>query len=157
VIIGGLALADKVCLKFADRRDAEKVLYTVDKKGLNWRTQFISPADFAMKAEQEGLEYSRVSDHEGQVVVTAKFIQNPTHADIDATGKFISDLVGNYGDVMVFEVRPGSALEILYQMELYDLRAAEKVLVNLNDLKFAVSFQRSIGYLQKADSHRPLP
>lgn len=110
-----------------------------------------------MKAEREGLGYTRVSDHEGQIIVTANFFRNPRHADIDATGKFISDLIGNYGDVMVFEVRPGSALEISYQMEFYDLRAAEKVLANLNDLKFAVIFHHSIGYLQKADSHRPLP
>ncbi len=131
-------------------------MHTVEKKGLNWSTQFISPADFAMKAEQEGLGHSRASDHEGQIVVTARFFQSPRHADIDATGKFISDLIGNYGDVIVFEVRPGSPLEISYQMEFYDLRAAEKVLANLNDLKFAVSYHRPIGYLQKADSHRPL-
>lgn len=152
-----MAHANRVYLKFADRYDAEKVLHTIDKKGLHWKTQFISPAEFAMKTEQEGLGYSHVSDHEGQVVVTAKFFQTPGHAEIDATGKFISNLVGNYGDVMVFEVRPGSALEISYRMELYDLRAAEKVLANMNDLKFAVSFHRSIGYLQKADSRRPLP
>ncbi len=132
-------------------------MHTVDRKGLNWSTQFISPADFATKVEQEGLGHAPVSNHEGQIVVTANFFQNPRPAEIDATGKFISDLIGNYGDVMVFEVRPGSALEISYQMEFYDLRATDKVLANLNDLRFAVSFHGSIGYLQKADSHRPLP
>lgn len=152
---GELAFADTVYLKFADRRDAETVQYTVDKKCLNWKTRFISPAQFAMKAEPQRSKHDQVSEHEGQVVVTATFVQNPRHADIDATGKFISNLVGNYGDVMVFEVRPTSALQILYRMELCDLRAAEKVLANLNDLKFDVSFHPPVGYLQKADSRRP--
>lgn len=146
-----------VCVKFADRREAEKALHTVEGNGCDWKTQYISPTEFAKKAEQEGLRLPCVSDHEGQIVMTATFFQIPRPADTDATGNFISDLIRNYGDVVVLEVCPGSTLEISYRMELYDIRAAEKVLANLNDLKFAVSYHRPSGYLQQADSHSPLP
>ena len=80
-----------------------------------------------------------MSIHEGEVVMTATFAGSPRHIDVDATGKFISELVGEYGNVMAFEVRPGTPLEISYHMEFCDLRAIVKALAGLNNLKFDVS------------------
>ncbi len=137
LLVGDL---DKVYLKFADIRDAEKAITWVNALGYKWSAQYILPTKFALKAEPETLKHCPVSAYEGQVVMIATFARSPKNIDVDATGKFISELVSDYGNVMAFEVCPGKMLEVSYHMEFCDLRATEKALTDLNELKFDVSF-----------------
>ena len=123
-----------VYLKFADIRDAEKAISWVTSLSRNWNAHYISPTDFAAITEPE----KPVSAYEGQVLMTATFIRPPKNIDVDATGKFISELIGDYGNVMAFEVRPGKSLDVSYHMEFCDIRAIEKALIDLNELKFDV-------------------
>ncbi|KAL6719576.1 hypothetical protein ACLMJK_001496 [Lecanora helva] len=131
-----IAKLDKVYLKFADIRDAEKAITLANTLHRKWKARFLLVTEFASEASTEHQSSTRVSVHEGQVVVTATFAQTPKHIDVDATGKFISELVSGYGNVMAFEVRPGQLLEVSYHMEFCDLRAAGKALGDLNELKF---------------------
>ena len=153
---------DKYYLKFADIRDAEKATTWVNSLSHNWNAQYISPAESASKNTPDNLSPS-LSIYEGQVVVTATFARAPRHIEVDATGKFISELVSDYGNVMAFEVRQGQALEVSYHMEFCDLRAAEKAMADLNDLKFDVKFFppppdtcRKLTHTDLHLEHRPL-
>ena len=153
---------DKHYIKFADIRDAEKATTWLSSLGHNWKAQYVSPIESVSKAIPNNPSHS-LSVYEGQVVVTATFARAPRHIEVDATGKFISELVSDYGDVMAFEVRPGQALEVSYHLEFCDLRAAEKALADLNELKFDVNLfpppPDTCRKLTHADihlEHRPL-
>ena len=137
LLVGDL---DKVYLKFSDIRDAEKAITWVNTLSHKWSAHYIPPTEFIARVEGEYLKRPLGSNHEGQVVMMATFVRSPKHIDVDATGKFISELVSDYGNVMAFEVRPGKPLEVLYQMEFCDLRATERALADLKELKFDVSF-----------------
>ena len=154
LLVGDL---DKVYLKFADIRDAEKAITWVKTLSHKWSAQYVSPIEFTLRTEPSSLKASPASTYEGQVVMLATFAQSPKPIDVDATGKLISELAGDYGNVMAFEVRPGKSLEVAYHMEFCDLRATEKALADLNELKFDVCPIISAGYMQKADSHRLSP
>ena len=130
---------NKVYLKFADIRDAEKAITWVNTLSHKWSAQYIQPTEFALKAVTESSMHIPVLLYEGQVDMKATFAQCPKPIDVDATGKFISELVSDYGNVMAFEVRPGKAMEVSYHMEFCDIRASEKALADLKELRFDVS------------------
>lgn len=128
-----------------------------------WIAHYISPPEYALKSEPESSKRSLVSTYEGQVVMTAIFTRTPKNIDVDATGKLISELVSDYGNVMAFEVCPGKPLEVSYHMEFCDLRATDKALANLNELKFDVSFRppppdtcRKLTHADFRSDNRPL-
>ena len=131
----------KVYLRFADIRDAEKAIIWVSTFGHRWNAQYTAPNEFSTIRERDPTKPFAISMFEGQVIVTATFAQSPRHIDVDATGKFISELASDYGNVMAFEVRPGRAVEVLYHMEFCDLHASDKALADLHDLKFDVSLR----------------
>ena len=94
--------------------------------------------------------------------MVASFAQPPQPIDVDVTGKLISELAGDYGNVMAFEVRPGKPLEVSYHMEFCDLRATEKALADLKELKFEVSIRpsppvtcRKLTHTDVHFNHRP--
>ncbi|KAL8746803.1 MAG: hypothetical protein Q9190_001208 [Brigantiaea leucoxantha] len=122
---------------FTDVRDSIKSLSSLKTVRGDWTVQFLPASQIIDEMQRNGLDYPSDSSVNGEIIVKADFL-GPSHLfEAIAISRLIIDLLGNYGDVMGYELGNVAAPMILYRVEFYDTRAADRATSHLNGFKIA--------------------
>ncbi|KZF21263.1 hypothetical protein L228DRAFT_269651 [Xylona heveae TC161] len=124
----------KVYLGFTDIRDSENAYERAHQLHPEWSTRYFATSKFADKV-QPGAG-ARVSQYEGQVIITVHFPGASSEFNPVTIHKLVSDLLANYGDVRVLE-KMGTSQDppVSYRVEYCDTKAAGSAVVALDGFK----------------------
>ena len=140
---------------FTDVRDSIKSLSSLKTVRGDWTVQFLPASQIIDEMQRNGLDYPSDSSVNGEIIVKADFL-GPSHLfEAIAISRLIIDLLGNYGDVMGYELGNVAAPMILYRVEFYDTRAADRATSHLNGFKIAVcNHLAHFWYMKNTDLDR---
>ena len=127
-----------VYVKFGDLRDAEAAYRVAKAHRPGWHTRYMSPKDLALKLQLEKPTQPTLSMYEGQVLITAEYEESPLSPDVEAVAGHVKQFLGNFGDLMAFNLVMMDDIASTYRAEFYDTSAVKGAL-NVNGFRISVN------------------
>ncbi|KAI9741868.1 MAG: hypothetical protein M1834_000256 [Cirrosporium novae-zelandiae] len=130
-----LSIKGTVHVGFMDVRDAEKAFSMTTGLHPEWKLEYISPAAFAQRLEPRSV--SGVSQHEGEVVVTARAVSPESTATPDIIWRAVEAKLEEFGALKALrKIYPAVPHSIEFIAEFFDVVSAINAVNSLNAVVF---------------------
>ncbi|KAL8651394.1 MAG: hypothetical protein Q9210_003281 [Variospora velana] len=138
LVLDNLSLTETFYVSFTDIRDAIESITALRRHCANWLVQYnLLPLHGLHYQEACGTNVV-IGDCEGQLLVQANFSGPPMYFDLGTVSRLILDMLNNYGDIMAYDAVITVYPLVVYRVEFFDTKDAERAITHLHGFRLAV-------------------
>ncbi|MCJ1396505.1 hypothetical protein MMC18_009396 [Xylographa bjoerkii] len=143
VVISDLTSEGFIFVRFSDIRDAEQAYSTLKHTQKDWLMQFVDVKYFVLNYKPQDLAFT--SEFEGQIKVTVLCEGKALPFNPQLIAHLVKEMLGNYGDLMTFNVSAITHPSVTVRAEYYDVEAAMKAVMQLNGFRVSVGLSKVLA------------
>ncbi|KAI4111672.1 MAG: hypothetical protein LQ345_006741 [Seirophora villosa] len=138
LVLDNLSVTGTVNLSFTDIRDAIESVEALRSQRMNWHVQYHLLPVHGLRGQEANGTNVAVGEYEGQLLVQANFSGPPIYFDHGTVSRLILDMLNNYGGIMAYDAVISVYPLVIYRVEFFDTKDAERAMTHLHGFKIAL-------------------